>query len=290
MDSNSPSGRQALGRGLAALIPGNSTNGQVARSGLRTSAIEQIDPNPTQPRKQFDADQLDELAASIREHGVLQPVVVRRVGDRYQLVAGERRWRATAKAGLHEIPVLIKELADDAALAVALVENVQRQDLDPIEEAEAYHLLVSEHALSHEELARVVWTSRAAISNSLRLLQLPSPVLARLATGELTAGHARALMTLKDPAAMERFADEIVRQRLSVRDAERRARAQKTNEASADHAKGDGRSAAERDLEERLQRALGTKVRLHHRNGQGRIEVVFHSLEHLEQITDQIVG
>ncbi|MEL6338718.1 MAG: ParB/RepB/Spo0J family partition protein [Myxococcota bacterium] len=290
MDSNSPSGRQALGRGLAALIPGNSSNGQAARSGLRTIAIEQIDPNPTQPRKQFDGDQLDELAASIREHGVLQPVVVRRAGERYQLVAGERRWRATAKAGLHEIPALVKELADDAALAVALVENVQRQDLDPIEEAEAYHRLVSEHALSHEELARIVGKSRATITNALRLLQLPAPVLARLATGELTAGHARAVMTLKDPAAMERLADEIVRQRLSVRDAERRAKAQKASEADSNVTQGDRRSAAERDLEERLQRALGTKVRLLHRNGKGRIEVVFHSLEHLEQITDQIVG
>ncbi|MEL6195959.1 MAG: ParB/RepB/Spo0J family partition protein [Myxococcota bacterium] len=290
MDSNSPSGRQALGRGLAALIPGNSNNGQAARSGLRTIAIEQIDPNPTQPRKQFDGDQLDELAASIREHGVLQPVVVRRAGERYQLVAGERRWRATAKAGLHEIPALVKELADDAALAVALVENVQRQDLDPIEEAEAYHRLVSEHALSHEELARIVGKSRATITNALRLLQLPAPVLARLATGELTAGHARAVMTLKDPAAMERLADEIVRQRLSVRDAERRAKAQKASEADSNVTQGDRRSAAERDLEERLQRALGTKVRLLHRNGKGRIEVVFHSLEHLEQITDQIVG
>ncbi|MEL6761756.1 MAG: ParB/RepB/Spo0J family partition protein, partial [Myxococcota bacterium] len=274
----------------AALIPGNSSNGQAARSGLRTIAIEQIDPNPTQPRKQFDGDQLDELAASIREHGVLQPVVVRRAGERYQLVAGERRWRATAKAGLHEIPALVKELADDAALAVALVENVQRQDLDPIEEAEAYHRLVSEHALSHEELARIVGKSRATITNALRLLQLPAPVLARLATGELTAGHARAVMTLKDPAAMERLADEIVRQRLSVRDAERRAKAQKASEADSNVTQGDRRSAAERDLEERLQRALGTKVRLLHRNGKGRIEVVFHSLEHLEQITDQIVG
>ncbi|MEO1333960.1 MAG: ParB/RepB/Spo0J family partition protein, partial [Myxococcota bacterium] len=252
MDSNSPSGRQALGRGLAALIPGNSSNGQAARSGLRTIAIEQIDPNPTQPRKQFDGDQLDELAASIREHGVLQPVVVRRAGERYQLVAGERRWRATAKAGLHEIPALVKELADDAALAVALVENVQRQDLDPIEEAEAYHRLVSEHALSHEELARIVGKSRATITNALRLLQLPAPVLARLATGELTAGHARAVMTLKDPAAMERLADEIVRQRLSVRDAERRAKAQKASEADSNVTQGDRRSAAERDLEERL--------------------------------------
>jgi len=277
--------RKALGRGLAALIP-SVPETSVPSAALKQLAIERIRPNRTQPRKQFDEQALEELAASIRTRGVLQPIVVRRHAEGYEIVAGERRWRAAAKAGLTEIPAVVKELGDTEALQVALIENIQREDLDPLEEAESYHRLVSEYELTQEQVAQAVGKSRAAVANSMRLLKLPEVLLEMLADGRLTAGHARALMTVGNEAAMHKLADEITTHHLNVREVERRARAlqgrKKKAEAQA------SATPAERTVEERLQRALGTKVRLHHRDGKGHIEIQFHSLDELDALLDKI--
>jgi len=255
--------------------------------GLRQLPIERIRANRKQPRKMFDEAKLQELAASIKERGILQPIIVRRAGDGYELVAGERRWRAAAKAGLREIPAVIKELSDSDSLQVALIENLQRDDLDPLEEATAYRNLIGEHGLTQETLAQAVGKNRATISNSLRLLKLPEPVLDMLGQARLTAGHARALMTLSDEELVLRLAQEIISQKMSVRDAEHRARAmQEIRKApAAKHAKA---TPAERQVEEKLQRALGAKVRLHHRRGKGRLEIFFNSLDELDAIIAKV--
>ncbi len=280
MKDNGP--RKALGRGLAALIPSNSATAQ--SPGLRLLPIERVIPNKSQPRKHFDEAALAELSQSIATQGVLQPLVVRRRGEQYEIVAGERRWRAASKAGLHEIPALVKELTDREVLQVALIENIQRQDLDPIEEAEAYGRLLREYGLTQEQLALAVGKSRVTITNSLRLLKLPEAVLAMLADGRLTAGHARALMTAGDDVLVARLAKEIAERRLNVRETERLARqladAQKPKKAQAQ------KTPSETQVEERLMRALGTKVRLHHRKGKGRIEISFHSLDELDRLLD----
>jgi ParB family chromosome partitioning protein len=283
INMNKDSGRKALGRGLAALIP--DATAPVANTGLRRLPIERIQPNRKQPRKFFEDKALAELASSIKEHGVLQPIVVRKQGDAYEIVAGERRWRASAKAGLHDIPVVIKELTDSAALEAALVENIQRQDLDPLEEAQAFSQLIGEHGLTHEEVAQRVGKNRVTVSNSLRLLKLPPDVLAMLSEGTLNAGHARALMTLEDPNTQLRLAQDIGQRGLSVRDAESRAR-KITN--SKREAKNVARSIAEVGVDDRLQRKLRTKVRLRQRNGKGRLEIQFYSLEELDRILNLI--
>lgn len=272
--------RKALGRGLAALIPTATPS-----EGLRHLPIEQIRPNPHQPRKQFDDAALSELADSIRTSGLLQPIIVRRADDGYEIVAGERRWRAAARAGLNQIPVVIKELSDTGALQAALVENLQRQDLDPLEEAEAFARLMREHSMSQEDVAQAVGKSRAAVANSVRLLNLPDPILQMLADGRLTAGHARALMTLQNQDDMLRLAEDIARRRASVREVEAKAR---MINRSRHEVTRSVQSPAVVDLQEKLTRSLGTKVRLHDRRGKGRIEIFFHSYEHLDDILNRL--
>lgn len=289
--------RKALGRGLAALIPGaepaaaasgDSNSRPNEDSGLRTLAIERIRPNPAQPRKFFEPDALQELAESIQTHGILQPIVVRRTGDTYEIVAGERRWRAAGKAGLREIPAIVKEFAEADVLAVALVENIQRRDLDPLEEADAYRRLISEYALSHDQLAQAVGKSRSAVTNALRLLNMPQPILEHLSAGRLSAGHARAILTLQDSADAVKLADDAAHRKLSVRETEHRARSLRLSKKKV--ASGTvARSRAEQALEDRLQKELGTRVRLHHRAGKGKLEVSFHSLEHLDQLVEVIL-
>ncbi|MEE8408799.1 MAG: ParB/RepB/Spo0J family partition protein [Myxococcota bacterium] len=273
--------RQALGRGLAALIP---TAAAATAAGLRILPIERIRPSRRQPRKHFDQESLDELAASIQMRGILQPIVVRRRGDDYELVAGERRWRAASRAGLKEIPAIIKELTDSDALQVALIENLQRQDLDPLEEAEAYLQLIRQYSMAQDQVADAVGKSRSAIANSLRLLKLPQEVLKMLAEGKITAGHARPLMSLDSDEAIMRLATKISKRKLSVREVEREVRllTKKPKKAM------DQQTPAEQNVEERLQRALGTKIRLRHRRGKGKIEIYFHSLEQLDDLLSRI--
>ncbi len=277
--------RKALGRGLAALIP-TAANVSTSQQGLRSLAIEKIHANKSQPRKHFDDAALEELANSLAEQGVLQPIVVRRKGEAYEIVAGERRWRAAQKAGLHEIPAVVKELSDTEALQVALVENVQRQDLDPLEEAEALSRLIRDHGMTQEQVAQAVGKNRATVANSLRMLNLPDGVLKLMAEGKLTPGHARALMTLGENAAIEKLAHSIVERGWSVREAEHQARA--IVDANKKKAPKDGKTPAETAVEEKLQRALGTKVRLHHRKGVGKLEISFGSFEELNGIIEKI--
>jgi ParB family chromosome partitioning protein len=282
--------RKALGRGLAALIPsGPAPATSAASAGYRILPIERLHPNKKQPRKYFDEAALADLSASIKEQGILQPVVVRRQGDGYEIVAGERRWRAATRAGLQEIPAIVKDLSDSTALQIALIENVQRQDLDPLEEAEAYGRLIREHKLTHEVVAKAVGKSRAAITNSLRMLKLPEEILNYLADGRLTPGHARALMMLPDKASILRLAEDIVGRNSSVREAESKARALLKKKRGAAPAEAAG-GAAETSVEDRLRKALGAKVKLHHKDGKGYLEIHFHSLDALDTLMDKLLA
>ena len=277
-------GRRALGRGLAALIgdvEGEAVVLDRARSSRRLP-IEFLRPNPANPRMAFDGDELDGLSASIQEKGIVQPILVRPVAGAsgsYEIIAGERRWRAAQRAGLHEVPVLIHEVSDKEALELALVENVQRSDLNPIEEATGYHQLVDSFGYSPADIAESIGKSRPHVANMLRLLKLPEPVQAYLRTGQLTAGHARALIGAEDPAAM---AKRIVETGLSVRDAESLGRKPTGGRKAKRTAAKDGDTVA---LERALSDATGLKVTVDHRsNGTGEVRIGYLDLEQLDEI------
>jgi ParB family chromosome partitioning protein len=281
-----------LGKGLGALLQGGASAVGAPTStvsgGLRVLPVEKIKPNKTQPRKIFDEVALQELSDSIKEKGVLQPIVVRKLGEHYEIVAGERRWRAASLAGVQEIPAVVKELSDSEALQIALIENIQRRDLDPLEEAESYSRLIREHKLTHDQIAQAVGKSRVAVTNSLRLLRLPDEVMGMLADGRLTAGHARALMMLESEPTILKLARDIVGRQMSVRDAELKARSLTKNRKHGEDATETGSSAVA-SVQDRLQKALGTKVRLKEANGSGVIEIVFHSLEQLDGLLDKLL-
>ncbi len=223
--------RSGLGRGLGSLIPHDAdvSGGadDVGQATLHDLPIDLVDPNPYQPRRHFDEEAIDALTASIAELGVLQPVLVRPAGDRFELIAGERRWRAARRAGLDALPAIVRTVDDEDSLAQALVENIHRRDLNALEEAAAYRQLLEDFDLTHDDLARRVGRSRAAVSNILRLLQLPAPVQRRLVDGQLSAGHARALLGLPDRLAQEHLAHRIVEESLTVREAEDLIRAER---------------------------------------------------------------
>jgi ParB family chromosome partitioning protein len=271
--------KQALGRGLSALIP-TSREGE-PRAGLLTVLLDQLEANPRQPRRRFDEEGLEELSRSIRKTGVLQPILVTRIGDRFRILAGERRARAARAAGLREIPVIVREgLADRDHLLFALVENVQRRDLTPLEEAEAYKHLREEFGLTQEEISERVGKDRATVANALRLLKLPATVRAALEEGALSAGHARALLALPSAADQEKLAREFVRRGLSVRAAEARVAATARGEAKPRRAERRV-DADTRDAELRLSRSLGTKVEIHRRRRGGDLRLHFYSEEEL---------
>lgn len=278
--------RRGLGRGLSALIPpkpAEDVGAATAGRGSLTLPVEDILPGDAQPRQLFDDARLDELADSIKAHGVIQPIVVRRRGGQYEIVAGERRWRAAQKAGLKSIPAVISDVAPEDALTVALVENLQREDLNPIEEAEAFHKLHEKLGYSQQEIAEAVGKDRTTVANSLRLLKLPAPVRQQVLDGELTMGHARALLALDDPAEMEKLGREVVAKQWSVRQTERA-----TQPAQPRGRKQGGReSEAERDVRQRLQRALGTRVDLKHKAGKGTLIVHFASFAELESLMNR---
>jgi ParB family chromosome partitioning protein len=274
--------RRALGRGLAALI---SSAPAMADGALRNLAIDEVQPNPQQPRFDIDADKLEELAASIRSHGVLQPIIVRKMGSGFEIVAGERRWRAAAKAGLTEIPALIKELSNAAGFEAALIENVQRADLDAMEEAHAYHRLVDDYGYSQGRVAEAVGKSRAAVANSMRLLRLPARIKTLLNERALTPGHARALMTVGDDTQAIRLGEEAAKNKRSVRELEARCRKVARARKPAQVAPA---SAAVLDVERRLTQALSTKVRVHMRGKRGRFEVFFFDLDGLDALLQRI--
>jgi ParB family transcriptional regulator, chromosome partitioning protein len=272
-----------LGRGLGALIP------QAASVGLREVPVNAITPNPWQPRTHFDQDELAELAASIREHGVLQPVLVSQLADgNYQLITGERRWRAVQLAGMATVPAMVKEATPQASLELALVENIQRRDLNPLEEAHAFRALIDEHGLTQEALGQRIGKSRVAVTNTLRLLQLPERVMAALASGTITEGHARAILMAEGDEARLRVLDRVVAEHLSVRDTEALAR-RISEGAPAAHAERPPSDPDVERLEDEFRSALGTRVRLVKGRRGGRLVITFFSDDELQGLYDAIV-
>jgi len=278
--------RQALGKGLGALIPGGDEAD--GRGELVLVATEEVFPNPRQPRSRFEEKALEELAASIREQGVLQPLLVKRVPGGYELVAGERRLRAARMAGLERIPVLCRRVEDDQRLELALIENIQRENLNPVEEAQAYRELQSINKYTQEEVARRVGKDRATVANSIRLLSLPDFVKNELVAGNITAGHARALIPIKDEKTIKSMLARITGQGLSVREVERIV----TRLPSSGRERKDrsARPSPEtRDLESRLTRKLGCRVRIHQSGRGGRLEIRFADLDELNNIVDKML-
>lgn len=277
--------KRGLGRGLGALIPGGSLPAaQPPRpapvEAERTALIAAIVPNPYQPREIFDETAIEELAASIREKGLLQPLLVRPAANGYQLIAGERRFRAAQRAGLDRVPITIREADDVEALELALIENLQRENLNPVEEARAYKRLGDEFQLSQEDIATRVGKTRSAVTNSMRLLQLPPEVLAQLESGELSAGHGRSLLGLDSVIAQAALAREAATRKLSVRDTEKLVRERQQTPPD---------DIERRAVESDLARALATRVHLRHRsNGSGRIIIEYFSLDELDGLLGRL--
>jgi ParB family transcriptional regulator, chromosome partitioning protein len=288
--------RKALGRGLAALIPGAAAPRTPeapgrAGDGLRIVAIEDVHPSAAQPRKQFDDARLDELAASIRAQGIIQPLVVRvRDAGGYELIAGERRWRAAQRAGLHEVPAVVRDVAEKRAFEMALVENLQREDLNPIEEAQGFERLIDEFGYTQEALAARVGKDRSTVANALRLLRLPEGVRDLVTAGRLSMGHARALLGLEGAPDIERLARRIVARDLSVRQVEALVRRERDGAPAAAPATAEAASTSARDLALRLTRALGTRVKVVEAGpGRGHLEISYHSLDQLDAVLSRIL-
>ncbi|MBB5664179.1 ParB family chromosome partitioning protein [Rhizobium leguminosarum] len=280
--------KRRLGRGLAALIGEMDqpvpVEAERTISADRMIPIEFVSRNPRNPRRFFDDTELHDLASSIRQHGIVQPIVVRTMDrDRYEIIAGERRWRAAQLAGLIEIPVIVRDVDDKTALEIAIVENVQRADLNPLEEALGYEQLIAEYGYTQNDLGEIIGKSRSHVANSLRLLKLPDPVRDLLASGSLSAGHARALVSTPDPAGLART---IVAKGMSVRDAEKLAqnniKAQSEPQLAA--SRRDQKDSDTLALERTLSDALGLDVAINHKTSGGQIKISYKSLEQLEEI------
>lgn len=273
-------GRKVLGRGLDALIPVEAT------SGLREIAIGQIEPNPRQPRQRFERTALEDLAQSIRDHGIVQPLVVAALGDeRYRLIVGERRWQASRLAGLEKVPVVIKDVSDRQLLELALIENVQRADLNPLEEAAAYQRLMQDFGLTQQEVGKQVGKSRVAITNTMRLLLLPEVVKRAVIEERIAEGHARALLSLPDRQSQMAALERIERDELTVRATEDLVR--RLSEPHPARVAPDKAPDVEA-VEDELRRALGTKVSLHQRRRGGRIVIEYYSDEEFQGLYDRL--
>lgn len=288
-----PAKRRALGRGLDALLPtAPKAPAAYGDQSVFLCALEKLAPQKGQPRQHFEGTALDELAQSLREHGLIEPLVVRRVAssDRFEIIAGERRWRAAQRAGLREVMVVVKDVTPNAAFELAIIENVQREDLNPVELAEAYDRLVREHGYTQEALATRVGKDRSTIANSLRLLKLPPRVRSKIVTGELSEGHARALLGAPDDKTLEALADRVIRGQLSVRATEELVRGKRSASGAAKPgAPAAGKSAAVRDLEARLTRALASKVEVRDRGNKGELVIPYGDLDHLDRLVAKIV-
>lgn len=304
--------RKALGRGLSSLLPSRPAQPAAANTppppqpdassaapaesappnAARVLPIDQIDPNPLQPRTVFQADRLRELADSIRVNGIIQPIIVRRKGERYELIAGERRWRAAREAQLTEVPVVVQDLADERLLEISLIENIQREDLNPLEVAVAYDRLSREHDLSHEEIGRRTGKDRATITNMIRLLRLPAEVQLLVAEHRLSMGHARAILGLQDPEQQNQVANKAAAQGMSVRQVERAVQSinekRESEDTPPDEPKVDPNVKA---AIQELERTLGTRVRIVEKSAKrGRIEIDYFSPDDLDRIYNMIVG
>ncbi len=278
--------RKALGKGLSALIPEANDNPELVENGFFQCPIESIEPNPYQPRQEFDNAALEELAASIREKGVITPVLVSKSGDGYRLIAGERRWRAAQKAGLERIPVVVRESTPIESLELALIENIHRRDLNPIEEASAYKRWMEDGGTTQEVLAQRVGKDRSTIANLLRLLNLPHEIQKEIINGRLSMGHARVLAGLKSPGDQNRIKDLIIKKDLSVRQAEALAR----KELTGGHLKKKPHDLDEylASLSDGLKRSLGTKVEIKKKGKRGTINIHFYSDDELDRLLDRL--
>lgn len=296
--------RGGLGKGLDSLIP---DNGKVPESDKKVKVVEkvvekivekpvevklkinQVEPNREQPRKKFDEEALQELADSIRQFGVLQPLIVQERKDYYEIIAGERRWRAAKMAGLKEIPVIIRKMSDQEIVEISLIENIQRENLNPIEEAAAFKRLLTEFNLKQEEVAERVAKSRTAVTNSMRLLKLDERVQQMVVEEMLTTGHARALLAIEDPELQYQTATKVFNEKLSVREVEKLVKnigKEKPEKKTEDPQK----TAVFEDLEEKMKIALGTKVSINRKNDQkGRIEIDYYSMEELERLMEILI-
>jgi ParB family chromosome partitioning protein len=282
--------RPALGKGLSALIPDVP---ELSRQGAIEIDIDLIAPNEKQPRVQIDDAKLEELARSIKDHGVIQPILVQRIGDLYRIIAGERRWRAAQRAGLLKVPVVVREMpvdADRQMLELALVENIQRENLNPVDEAVAYQRLADEFGLTHDQIAAAVGKDRSSVANYVRLLKLADEVRADLASGALAMGHARALLALSDPALQRQASREVISRSLSVRETEALVKRLASPVARRQPAAEPANDVHTRAAEDRLRFALGTKVRILRRAQGGTIEVSFGSEAELNRIYEQITN
>jgi len=275
--------KKGLGKGLGALI--DTENILSENSGIVELKITDIEPNKEQPRKNFNQEKLQALAESIREHGVVQPIIVKKQDKVYTIIAGERRWRAAKMAGLKTIPSIIKDLSSKETMEIALIENLQREDLNPIEEAEAFQKLMEEHGMTQEELSKLVGKSRAAIANSVRLLTLPEKIKDMLINEQLTPGHARALITIEDTEKQLKIAEEIIEKNLSVRETEKLVNEQKNKKI---HKRNVVKDATILDIEEKLKGILGTKVELRHNKNKGKIVIEYYSNEEFNRIIEFI--
>lgn len=281
--------RRALGRGLGALIPRQQTPNSTRE--YQYLALDAIHPAEIQPRREFDDAALQELAASIEESGLIQPLVVREADDGYELIAGERRWRAAKLAGQVQVPTVVKDVTDSEAFALALVENVQRQDLNPMEEASAFARLLEEYDFTQAEIAKQVGKSRSSVANAVRLLTLPQSVCDHVAHGALSAGHARTLVGL-DADIARRLATRIIKRNLTVRQAEELAKSMKDEPSDKPASKRDKSTYRDdsqtRHITNQLQHALGTKVKLRDKNGKGRVEIFYDDYEVLQTLLDRL--
>ncbi len=271
-------GKKVLGKGLEALLPEKIE--ELSQSIVEIS-IDEIIPSKYQPRLKFDQNSLESLAESIKKNGVLQPILLRKLGDKYQMIAGERRWKAAKMIGLDTIPAIIRDVVDSEVLELALIENLQREDLNPIEEALAYKTMIEEFKLTHEELAKRIGKDRSSITNSIRLLKLPDEIKSMLADGTLTMGHGRAIASIEDKKLQLSLAKKVLQQGLTVRALEKLiGERKKPKTKSID--------PNIKDIEEKLQHALSTKVKIITRNNRGKIVIYFYSLDEFDRIYELI--
>lgn len=273
--------KRGLGKGLGALIP---ENAEPMANAVTEIKVTEIIPNENQPRRHFNDEALRELAESINEHGVVQPIIVKRVENGYSIIAGERRWRASRLAGKKTIPAIIKDYSQVEIMEIALIENLQREDLNAIEEAHAYKTLMEEYHMTQEEIAKRIGKSRPAIANSLRLMQLPEKIKELLQNGSLSAGHARALLAVDGVKRQLEIAEKIVDQQLNVRQVEKLARDKR--EGQTGKRTGNKVDIEIQEIEERLMTVLGTKIKIYHKKDKGRIEIEYYGTDELDRLIE----
>ena len=276
--------RPALGRGLSALIPDAPSVPVPSERALEVD-IDRLRPNRDQPRTAIDESKIDELARSIKSNGIIQPIAVRKADDGYEIIAGERRWRASQRAGLLKVPVVVRDIPEERLLAAALIENIQREDLNPIEEAQAYRRLVDEHHLTQDQIADAVGKDRSSVANYLRLLRLPTEVRSNLSAGALSMGHARALLALTDETEQLRVGREVVAKNLSVRETETIVKKGTEPVAAKEDKPKDVHTRA---AEEKLRFAMGTRVRIVRKGKGGKIEIDFQNEDELQRLYEQL--